>query len=183
MIEVKAGIMLQQAVIHARQDGQANRTLREVNQYRTGLGCSEQEFDRRNRQRGVLYELLVDGRPVSYGWVARGGAQVGVLHDLHMTVPEHAFYIWDCVTPPQFRGRGYFQSLLKEMLAASDSGVTLALVAVDTKNTASRKALANAGFLPLFNYLSIRVLGRVVLAVANRGRHLSRAQPIFDGLG
>ncbi len=182
MVEIKAGILLHQPVAAREGAGIPGAELARASVYRPDLDYSKDEFTRRNLRQNDLYELLVDQRPVCFGWVARAGARVGILHDIQMTVPDRAFYIWDCVTPPEYRGRGYFQSLLKQLVSSRDTGANLALVAVDTRNTASRKALAKAGFQPLFSYLSIRVLGRVVLAVANRGHRLSQAQILFDQL-
>ncbi|MGM0767464.1 MAG: GNAT family N-acetyltransferase [Pseudomonadota bacterium] len=150
--------------------------------YREELPWSESEFLRRIGNGNVLYELFVDGQPVCYGWVAESGTRVGVLHDLRLVVPECGFYIWDCATDPAFRGKGYFRTLLHRIVNGMYPKATLALVAVDTNNGASRQALTNAGFRPLFTYISARVMSRGLCSVAFRNGKIAAAQREFDRL-
>ena len=177
-MEIKAGIMLHQPIVADLAGDNRRPEIREATKYRDDLSFTEQEFSRRNGSGNVLYELVVEERPVSYGWVALGGTNVGILHDLQMRVPSHAVYIWDCATPPAYRGKGYFPALLRGLITAADAN--LALVAVDTNNDASRKALQKAGFEPLFTYLSVRLMGRVLFSLALTDGKLTRAQPQFE---
>ncbi|MEX2475930.1 GNAT family N-acetyltransferase [Marinobacter sp.] len=184
LLEIKAGIMLCMPVPRAPgaliSDTEMPQALRRAVDYRDDLHCSEPEFSRRCRKGNVLYELVVDGQPVCYGWVAEAGAHVGVLHELRLVVPAGAFYIWDCATAPACRGNGYFRTLLLGLVGEVYSTSTLALVAVDTGNKPSRRALASAGFLPAFTYISARVAGRGLLSVAFKGGKVSAAQAEFD---
>lgn len=172
--------MLHQPVVPESGDSELVSRLSATTEYRTDLPFSEREFSRRNLGGHVLYELFVEDVPVCYGWVAQKGSQVGILHDIEMRVPDHALYIWDCATPPAHRGRGYFQTLLRGLVTDPSSAATLALVAVDSNNEASRKALDKAGFRPLFTYLSVRILGRGLMSLALKDGKLTRAQPVFD---
>ncbi|MDO3722398.1 GNAT family N-acetyltransferase [Marinobacter sp. chi1] len=181
-VEFKIGIMMQQPVVRdsSRSDDRCHFVRTQT--HRAGLPFSLKEFEKRSQQGNFLYELFVDGNPVSYGWVAGPGAQVGILHELNMRVPEHALYIWDCATPEEHRGKGYFQTLLRSMMQSQGVETNVALVAVDSNNTASKAALKKVGFQPLFTYWSFRVFGRVVLSLALKDGRLTWAQPQFDQL-
>lgn len=187
LLEVKAGVMLSQPVLPGASDtinhALTEPALRHAVDYRGDLAFSEAEFVRRTLQGNRLYELLSGEKWVSYGWVAEAGTRIGVLHNLQLTVPDRAFYIWDCATDPAVRGQGHFRTLLKGIVNAHYPASTLALVAVDTSNHASRKALANAGFKPVFTYCSVRVLGFAPFSFAFREGKLTAAQPQFDELG
>ncbi|SNB55515.1 Acetyltransferase (GNAT) family protein [Marinobacter sp. es.042] len=184
-IEAKSGILMAQAVCGARKgescDGKLAPPVSKVGGVRAGFPLSQSAFEKRVEQGNELYELVIDNTPVSYGWVAGGGARVGVLHNIELTVPDQAIYVWDCATAPAFRGHGHFQSLLKAILAAHVSGTT-ALVAVDSKNDASRTALRKAGFRPMFSYFSIRIFGYVIFSAVVEAGELKKAQPRFDVL-
>lgn len=187
LIEIKSGIFLSQHVV----DGALSRTASSIAPSRIveadgtepGLPVSDQEFLRRTRQGNRLFQMHVDNQLVSWGWVAGPGTCIGILHDLYLTVPDRAFYIWDCATIPECRGLGYFQMLLDGILSVHRSTSTLALVAVDTHNGASRKALGKAGFRFGFTYISVRTLGLGLFSVAFKGWRVSRAQPWFDRIG
>lgn len=187
LLEVKAGVMLAQPVLPETSGAPDSASpvpeLRHTVYYRSDLTCSEPEFVRRTSRGNRLYELSTGDKWLSYGWVAETGTHIGVLHNLQLTVPDRAFYIWDCATDPAARGRGHFRTLLKGIVCAHYPASTVALVAVDTGNIASRKALANAGFKPVFTYVSVRVLGFVPFSFAVRGGRITAAQPQFDELG
>ncbi|QSP93691.1 GNAT family N-acetyltransferase [Marinobacter salinisoli] len=174
--------MLQQPVRHDGPAEDKGRHLVLTDEYRQRLPFSKNEFEKRGKQGNFLYELFVDDVPVCYGWMAGPGAKVGILHELNMRVPDHSLYIWDCATPEEHRGKGYFQSLLQMMMQAKGPETRFALVAVDSHNTASKAALKRVGFQPLFTYWSCRVFGRVILSMAFRDGKLTWAQPQFDRL-
>lgn len=180
--EFKIGIMLQQPVVHASLTLPEGAEFVLTDSYRDTLPFSKKEFEKRREQGHLLYELMVEGIPVSYGWLAAPGVPVGILHELNMRVPDHALYIWDCATPPQHRGKGYFQILLKGMIQSQGPQTSIALVAVDSNNTASRAALKRVGFQPLFTYWSCRLFGKVILSQALKDGKLTWGQVPFDRL-
>lgn len=184
-IEMKAGIFMAQAVCGDRKEkscmAELAPTVSNVREWRADFPISQSAFKKRIFEGNELFELFVDQQAICYGWVARHGVRIGVLHDLQFKVPDKAFYIWDCATSPAFQGHGHFQSLLKAILASHESGTT-ALVAVDSKNYASRAALRKAGFQPVFSYFSIRIFGAVVWSGVVEEGKLKKAQPRFDQL-
>lgn len=185
LIEVISSILLSQDVrrsASSSRDMEAALEIVKVTDTFMTLPVSHREFQRRTRQGSDLYGILVDSQLVSWGWVASSGAHVGVVHSLHLRVPERAIYIWDCGTEPAFRGRGYFQALLDGILKAHRDTAAEALVTVDTGNRASRKALVKAGFRPRFTYISVRIMGTALFSVAFKKGQVTWAQPQFDGL-
>lgn len=187
LVEIKSGILLSQSIsdqpASASDSGSSPPDIAEATGKESDLPVSDAEFQRRVRQGNRLYKMHVDEKLVCWGWVASPGTRIGVLHDLYLTVPERASYIWDCATSPEYRGRGYFPVLLDGILSAHRPTATLALVAVDTHNGASRRALVKAGFIPRFTYISARTFGLGLFSVAFSGRKVSSAQLWFDELG
>lgn len=186
VLECKAGILLSRPVesreSHGQRDTPAAPGVVRITAQTDGLPLTAREFQWREGQGNELFGLVVDDKPRSYGWVAPAGSRVGVLHDLHLTVPDHAFYIWDCATEPAFRGRGYFQILLNGILAEHCSRSKLGLVAVDSRNEPSKRALLKAGFRPIFTYLSVRTPRGVLFSLVIKDGKLKKAQPQFDAL-
>jgi hypothetical protein len=136
----------------------------------------------RRRQSGsALYALYIGDEVATYGWLADAGTKVGIVHELYLKVPDKTVYIWDCVTRPSFRGQGCFPRFLTGTAAACRAGPVLAQVAVDSRNAASQRALAKAGFKPCFRYTSIKCFGRVVAAYGRDHRGLRSGQSLFDG--
>ncbi|GAA0839790.1 hypothetical protein GCM10009113_03850 [Marinobacter szutsaonensis] len=186
LFECKSGILLCRPVKPgedpAQRNADAGPKVVRITAPTEGIPLKTQEFQWRKEQGNELFGLVVDDELRSYGWVASAGSRVGVLHDLHLTVPEQAFYIWDCATDPAFRGRGYFQKLLDGIVAEHQSGSKLGLVAVDSHNEASKSALLKSGFRPAFTYLSVRSIGVVLFSVVVKNGKFRRAQRQFDAL-
>ena len=186
LFECKSGILLCRPVkpgeAPEQRDTDAGPKVVRITSPTEGIPLKAQEFQWRKEQGNELFGLVVDNKLRSYGWVASAGSRVGVLHDLHLTVPEQAFYIWDCATDPAFRGRGYFQKLLDGIVADHQPGSKLGLVAVDSHNEPSKSALLKSGFHPVFTYLSVRSIGAVLFSVVIKNGKLKKAQRQFDAL-
>ncbi len=158
------------------------RDMTDTPMLRDGLPFSKTEFVRRVSAGHKFYELFVNDKPLVYGWVACVGAHVGVLHHLKLTVPDNAIYVWDVATAPEHRGQGLLGIMLDEIFNLHSPSTRVTWSAVAVSNHASRRALAKAGFNPMFTYFTIQVLGRTIFsAVLKKGR-LVRAQPVFDCL-
>ncbi len=158
------------------------RDMTDTPMLRDGLPVSKAEFVRRVSEGHKFYELLVGDKPVVYGWVACEGVHVSVLHHLKLAIPDNAIYVWDVATAPEHRGRGLLGIMLGEIFNLHSRSTRVVWSAVAVGNHASRRALAKAGFNPMFTYFTIQLLGRTIFsAVLKKGR-LVRAQPVFDGL-
>lgn len=143
---------------------------------------SEEEFGRRVSEGHKFYELYLDRSPVSYNWVACTGAHIGILHDLSLDVPQNTLYLWDGATAPEHRGRGFLSVMINGILQQESQHVRVAWTAVAVSNKASRRALAKAGFEPMFTYLSVQLLGRTLLSLVIKEGKPLKAQPVFDRL-
>jgi ribosomal protein S18 acetylase RimI-like enzyme len=101
-----------------------------------------------------------DGTQIaSYGWVSQGRESVGEMErTFHMQSGEA--YIWDCVTLPQYRGRGLYSALLGSMLAElRGAGVGRVWIGASLDNQPSIKGFARAGFQPVIEMTYLRLLG------------------------
>ncbi len=94
-------------------------------------------------QLGDEFYLLVDhSRAVSWGWVAR--ARSFYIEEIDRTVNLVSTLLYDFFTPVEFRGKGYYSTLLKEMRkCVNDRRLTIFAL---EDNTASVKGIQRAGF-------------------------------------
>jgi hypothetical protein len=123
----------------------------------------------------LLYALRVEGRLVSYAWVTELTAfRVNELRR-ELRLDQPLVWIWDCVTPEQYRGRGYYPVLIGCL--AGVVGRERALIFVRTDNVPSVRGIEKAGFRPWLEIaatrwsVQIRELGRFEgkLSVSPRG--------------
>jgi ribosomal protein S18 acetylase RimI-like enzyme len=97
-------------------------------------------------------------RIVAYGWASQGSECVGELERAFHMAPDEA-YIWDCVTLPEYRGRGLYSGLLAHMLAElRDAGVRRIWIGASLDNHASIKGFMRAGFRPAIRLVYGRLL-------------------------
>ena len=97
-------------------------------------------------------------RVVAYGWVSQGSECVGELERAFHMAPDEA-YIWDCVTLPEYRGRGLYSALLAYMLAElRDLGVRRTWIGASLDNQASIRGFMKAGFQPAIKLIYRRLL-------------------------
>ena len=93
-----------------------------------------------------LRALMVEGRPVSFAWETEAdhfavGELDGVCH-----FPFRARILWDCVTPDDQRGRGYYPRLLSTRMGLPHQPRTL--IYVRAGNAPSIRGIEKAGFIP-----------------------------------
>jgi GNAT superfamily N-acetyltransferase len=110
----------------------------------------------------VAYVARLFGRPVAYGWVARGLAHIGEL-GLSFHVPEDGRYLWGFETLRHCRGRGIYPRLLQAIIAAEPAGRFWIIHAPE--NLPSGVGIDRAGFTNA-GELSLRPNGRPALRAA-----------------
>lgn len=91
-----------------------------------------------------LFVGLLDGEPAGYGWLAHRCGGIDEL-DFSFGLPDGDAYLWDFVTLPVFRGRGVYPHLLQAIVAQT-SGVERFWIGYETRNLASERGIAKAGF-------------------------------------
>lgn len=185
-VQIEAGIFLSRPIEQnppPDQNGAVQVSdMTDMAELRPDLPFSEKEFKRRVNEGHRFFELFVDREPVSYNWVACSGANIGILHELRLQVPENALYLWDGATTPEHRGKGFLSVMINGILQDLSHNTRIAWTAVAVSNKASRRALAKAGFEPMFTYVSVRLMGRTLFSFVIKEGKLAKAQPVFDRL-
>ena len=186
VVRIDAGIFLSKPIEPHHATDSHDRSVREV----TGTACAQgtfpysaEHFASRLANGNRFYEFFVGQELVAYGWLAGPGTQVGILHDLKLVVPPSAAYVWDVATKPAHRGRGHIVTLIEGMLSLNRVETRVAWTAVAIGNRSSRRALAKAGFSPMFTYFSAQLFGTTLISLVVREGRLTKAQPVFDRLG
>lgn len=75
------------------------------------------EVEQRRHAGHLPYVGLIDGRGVTYGWVATREATIGELN-LAFQIPPKNRYLWDFATVPEWQGRGLYPRLLQAIVQA-----------------------------------------------------------------
>jgi RimJ/RimL family protein N-acetyltransferase len=101
-----------------------------------------------------IFVLRVDDRPVSFAWVTE--SMTFSIDELEacVTTDRPVIWIWDCVTPDAFRGRGYYTRLLRAPIARFD--VERITIYCQPKNYASIRGIQKAGFAPWMSVAATR---------------------------
>ena len=88
---------------------------------------------------------------VTYGWVTFDEETIGELGLTARMRPGES-YIWDCATPPAYRGKRLYPALLAQILTelAAD-GITRTWLGTDADNLPSQKGVALVGFQPVLD--------------------------------
>jgi hypothetical protein len=104
------------------------------------------EIDARLNSGAHLFALRARNRLVSFAWVSRAqNFRVDeIRRELRSDTP--LTWIWDCKTPAEFRGRGYYPELICRLAIRFGTGD--AAIFVRTDNTASVRGILKAGFQP-----------------------------------
>lgn len=105
---------------------------------------------------GRLFALKREGELVSFGWAMHsetfGVGEIGGVVALTSAV----LWIWNCFTPVEHRGRGYYPALL--MGIRRELGSPPTLIYCEARNFASRRGIEKAGFSPAFTITESRLL-------------------------
>jgi hypothetical protein len=127
-----------------------------------------------------LFALQVDEQAVSFAWVsARNRFQADEL-SRELISENPLVWIWDCVTPPEHRGHGYFPELICHL--ATGGGQTNAIIFVRSDNISSVRGIHKAGFQPWLEIAATRWTARTKelgrfdggLTISSRQSHLRR---------
>jgi GNAT superfamily N-acetyltransferase len=108
----------------------------------------------------VAYVARLFGRPVAYGWVARGLAHIGEL-GLSFHVPGDGRYLWDFETLRHCRGRGIYPRLLQAIVEAEADADRFWIIHAP-ENLPSGVGIERAGFT-VAGELSLRPGGKSAL--------------------
>lgn len=105
--------------------------------------------------------ILTQGRTIAtYGWINAGDShQIGELN-LWMTLPPNTEILYDFFTLPEFRGKGLYPSLLKNIVNRNRA---VKIIYILEANEGSRRGIEKAGF---------QVLGKITGASKNRYKSL-----------
>jgi len=99
------------------------------------------------------YVGRIDGKFVTYGWVTFDEESIGELGLSFRLQPGEA-YIWDCATPPAFRGQRLYPALLAYMLGELyRAGMHRIWIGADEDNLPSQRGFMLAGFIPVVDIL------------------------------
>jgi GNAT superfamily N-acetyltransferase len=92
-----------------------------------------------------------------YGWLSIGPEWIGEL-GLEIRPAHGEAYLWNCVTLPEYRNRGYYRALLLHVVAvAAQEG--LSRLWIGSVDGAAESAVVGAGFRPILNFRSVTALG------------------------
>jgi hypothetical protein len=120
----------------------------------------------------------LDGRAVTYGWVATRGATIGELGLDFCLSPEDR-YLWDFATLPEWQGRGLYPRLLQTILIAESRSARRFWIIHAPENAPSGAGMQKAGLAPV-GRLSFQPGGGVALAATGA---IDRALAGADLLG
>jgi ribosomal protein S18 acetylase RimI-like enzyme len=88
---------------------------------------------------------------VTYGWVTFDEESIGELGLTARMRPGES-YIWDCGTPPAYRGQRLYPALLSHILKElASEGIRRAWLGTDADNLPSQKGVALVGFQPILD--------------------------------
>jgi hypothetical protein len=97
-------------------------------------------------QEGCLFFYLLDNynQPCSFAWFRKGHKHfVGEINKT-VTFPFDVNCIFDCITPSQYRGKGYYPRLISWISAKESSRPSM--IYANNSNIASNKGILKVGF-------------------------------------
>lgn len=78
------------------------------------------EVAQRRRDGHLPYVGYLDGKAVTYGWVATREASIGELN-LVFSIATDSRYLWDFATLPEWQGKGLYPRLLQAIVQAEQA--------------------------------------------------------------
>jgi len=110
-------------------------------------------FERGSR----AFAVMEAGKVVSYGWLSTASEWIGEL-GVEISPNAREAYIWNCLTLPEHRRRGYYRALLEGIVVqARRDG--LARLWIGSTEDPAQKADADAGFVTVLNFAVRRFAG------------------------
>jgi len=101
-------------------------------------------IEARHREGARLFAASDGTAHTSFGWVTDGRSMWVDETSCYLTSREPKIWIWDCVTPAEFRGRGQYPMLLRGILR--QLGHSRAVIYCRAENRSSRRGIEKAGF-------------------------------------
>lgn len=94
---------------------------------------------------------------VAYGWLSTASEWIGEV-ELEISPGRGEAYIWNCATAPDYRRKGYFRAVVKEIVnqARNEDKTRLWVGSLDIP---AAKAVAQAGFEPALQFTSVWMYG------------------------
>lgn len=116
------------------------------------MGMADHTPIMRRFERGKrCYAGLLADEIVTYGWVTFDEEDIGEL-GLKARLRSGEAYIWDCATPPAYRGKRLYPALLAHVLGVlAAEGISRAWLGTDADNIPSQKGVALVGFQPVLD--------------------------------
>jgi hypothetical protein len=122
-------------------------------------------LDRRFDERSRLHAIREEGVFTSFVWTVENRKGWVAEIDRAIELPSEGTWIFDAVTPSEYRGRGYYPRLMAAV--CSSTGDKPPFLYVRTTNTASRRGLTKSCFANRGTI--IQLLGRVASFPHRRG--------------
>ncbi len=115
------------------------------------MHMEDQAIARRFEQGKRCYAGFHGDEIVTYGWVTFDEETIGEL-GLTARMRMGESYIWDCATPPAYRGKRLYPALLAHILTTlAAEGISRAWLGTDADNIPSQKGVALVGFQPIID--------------------------------
>ncbi len=128
-----------------------------VSEYGDALRQAGVGSDIRNADRGAVCYLLLDGEEsAALGWLFPNSRLLR-----RLGYPRNAVYLGGFVTRSEYRGRGYYPSLLRHISHSVGNG-RICVVETSPTNLASQRGLDKAGFLLVGTVRRVVVAGVMI---------------------
>lgn len=125
----------------------------------------KERFRKRFTDGHKCYGFISKDIVVAYFWLSAPRTTVPFIFSLSVTVPDDAYYIWDCRTAPEYRRKGlYTRGLLNLYKHAVQHDAQRLLIMCQASNTASQRGIEAAGFLHISSFWAISLFSWLTVA-------------------